>query len=118
MYRPRGAAPLAAALLCASALAAAGRPAAAAAPAPRPAPAAAAAAPAPAPTADEDPLPADDGGAPAAPSRGPLPMARWHTLETPHFHIHFYDDERALADHTAVIAERAYRLVTRYLNWR
>jgi hypothetical protein len=52
------------------------------------------------------------------PPPGPLPDVRWYTLETPHFHIHFYEDERPLAGRTAIIAERAYRLVTRYLNWR
>jgi Tol biopolymer transport system component len=52
------------------------------------------------------------------PPIGPLPDVRWFTLDTPHFHIHFYGDERPLADHTAIIAERAYRLITRYLNWQ
>jgi Tol biopolymer transport system component len=52
------------------------------------------------------------------PASGPLPDVRWFTLDTPHFHIHFYGDERPLADHTAIIAERAYRLITRYLNWQ
>jgi hypothetical protein len=51
------------------------------------------------------------------PPPGPLPSVNWLTLETPHFRIHFYEDERALAYHTAVIAERAFRLNTRYLNW-
>src|SRR4051812_17604394 len=49
---------------------------------------------------------------------GPLPTVRWYTLNTPHFHIHFYGEEGPLADHTAIIAERAYRLITRYLNWQ
>src|SRR5262245_35334966 len=52
------------------------------------------------------------------PAPGPRPDAHWLTLDTPHFHIHFYEDERDLAGHTAVIAERAYRLITRYLNWQ
>jgi WD40-like Beta Propeller Repeat len=63
------------------------------------------AAPEPTPVGEDPPL-------------GPLPDVRWYTLDTAHFHIHFYEDERALALHTAVIAERAYRLNTRYLNWR
>ncbi|HEX3695064.1 MAG TPA: hypothetical protein VH374_06700 [Polyangia bacterium] len=46
-----------------------------------------------------------------------LPVVHWHTLETPHFRIHYYDDEKPLADRAAPIAERAHRLVTRYLNW-
>src|SRR4051812_20951191 len=53
-----------------------------------------------------------------APPLGRLPQVRWYTLDTPHFHIHFYEDERAMASHTALIAERAYRLITRYLNWQ
>src|SRR5262249_21132906 len=48
---------------------------------------------------------------------GPLPDVRWYTLDTPHFHIHFYEDERALASHTAIVAERAFHVLTRYLNW-
>ena len=28
----------------------------------------------------------------------PLPHARWLTLETPHFELHFYPDERAFAE--------------------
>jgi Tol biopolymer transport system component len=43
---------------------------------------------------------------------------RWRTMETPHFRIHFYEDERRFADRAAPIAERAYRLITRYLNWQ
>ena len=46
-----------------------------------------------------------------------LPSARWLTLETPHFELHFYPEERAFAERSALVAERAYRLVTRYLNW-
>jgi Tol biopolymer transport system component len=52
------------------------------------------------------------------PPAGPAPDVRWYTLDTPHFHIHFYEDERSFAEHAAIIAERAYRLNTRYLNWR
>ena len=47
-----------------------------------------------------------------------LPSAHWLTLETPHFELHFYPEERAFAERSARVAERAYRLVTRYLNWR
>jgi Tol biopolymer transport system component len=48
----------------------------------------------------------------------PLPRAVWYTLETPHFEVHFYPDERALAERMARFAERAYRLNTRYFNWQ
>jgi hypothetical protein len=61
---------------------------------------------------------AEDDETEAEPVPGPRPDIRWHTLHTPHFHIHFYEDERPLAAHTAAIAERAYRLITRYLNWQ
>lgn len=54
-------------------------------------------------------------GSSAIPSKPPT--VRWRTLETPHFAIHYYEDERGLADRTALVAERAHRLVTRYLNW-
>ena len=47
----------------------------------------------------------------------PLPNARWLTLETPHFELHFYPDEQEFAIQSARVAERAYRLITRYLNW-
>mgnify|MGYP001140208550 CR=1 FL=1 len=47
----------------------------------------------------------------------PLPTARWLTLETPHFELHFYPEEREFAEKAAHVAERAYRLITRYLNW-
>ena len=47
-----------------------------------------------------------------------LPTARWLTLETPHFELHFYPEEREFAERSARAAERAYRLVTRYLNWQ
>ena len=46
-----------------------------------------------------------------------LPSARWLTLETPHFELHFYPEEREFAERSARAAERAYRLITRYLNW-
>jgi Tol biopolymer transport system component len=46
-----------------------------------------------------------------------LPSASWLTLETPHFELHFYPEEREFAERSAMVAERAYRLVTRYLNW-
>src|SRR5690348_14607909 len=47
-----------------------------------------------------------------------LPRADWYTLETPHFEIQFYASERAFAEKVAHFAERAYRLNTRYFNWR
>jgi Tol biopolymer transport system component len=52
------------------------------------------------------------------PPHAPLPRADWFTLQTPHFNIHFYAEERSFADRVAHFAERAYRLNTRYLNWR
>lgn len=56
------------------------------------------------------------------PAEGPpqarLPRATWYTLQTPHFEIHFYPDERAMAERLAHFAERAWRLNTRYFNWR
>ncbi len=51
------------------------------------------------------------------PPPGPAPDVRWYTLDTPHFHIHFYEDERLLAPHAAIISERAHLLLSRYLNW-
>jgi hypothetical protein len=54
---------------------------------------------------------------PDHPPTGPLPHVHWLTLDTPHFHIHYYEDERSYAEHAAIIAERAFRLNTRYLNW-
>jgi hypothetical protein len=59
----------------------------------------------------------DSGASPAAEAPGALPRVHWKTLFTPHFRIHFYDDERALADRAAQIAERAHGRITRYLNW-
>ncbi|HSY38918.1 MAG TPA: hypothetical protein VLA79_05300, partial [Polyangia bacterium] len=50
--------------------------------------------------------------------QAPLPQASWFTLQTPHFNIHFYRDESEFAERVAHFAERAWRLNTRYLNWR
>jgi hypothetical protein len=61
---------------------------------------------------------AADGDAGEPPVHGPVPRPRWFTLETPHFELHFYPEERAFAERAAHVAERAYRLITRYLNWR
>ncbi len=47
-----------------------------------------------------------------------LPRADWYTLQTPHFEIHFYAGEEAFAERVAHFAERAFRLNTRYFNWR
>ncbi|HEY6475745.1 MAG TPA: BamA/TamA family outer membrane protein [Polyangia bacterium] len=52
------------------------------------------------------------------PPAAPVPRADWFTLETPHFAIHFYSGEGEFAERVAHFAERAYRLNTRYLNWR
>ncbi|HVV52260.1 MAG TPA: hypothetical protein VHO06_21505 [Polyangia bacterium] len=53
-----------------------------------------------------------------APPAAPLPRGRWFTLQTPHFDIHFYGEEAAFAERVAHFAERAYRLNTRYLDWK
>jgi WD40-like Beta Propeller Repeat len=58
----------------------------------------------------------DEPGEP--PRQAPVPQANWFTLQTPHFNIHFYEEERSFAEQVAHFAERAYRLNTRYLNWR
>lgn len=68
--------------------------------------------------ADEPASPVTLEATPEHPPAGPPPDVRWYTLDTPHFHIHFYEDERSFAHHAAIIAERAYRLHTRYLNWK
>ncbi len=59
----------------------------------------------------------ESGLSPAAEAAGPLPFAHWRTMFTRHFRIHFYDEERALADRAALIAERAHLRLTQYLNW-
>jgi Tol biopolymer transport system component len=59
----------------------------------------------------------DNGTSPAEEAPGALPSVHWKTLFTPHFRIHFYDDERGVADRAAQIAERAHGKLTRYLNW-
>ena len=57
-------------------------------------------------------------GAGDPPVSGPVPRPSWLTLQTQHFELHFYPEERAFAERSAHVAERAYRLITRYLNWR
>jgi hypothetical protein len=59
----------------------------------------------------------DSGTTPAADAAGRLPLVHWRTLFTPHFRIHFYDEERAMAERAAHIAERAHLRLTSYLNW-
>ena len=54
----------------------------------------------------------------ASPPPGPRPTVHWLTLETPHFRLHYYQDEWEFAKRAAAVAERAFRLNTRYLNWR
>jgi hypothetical protein len=66
--------------------------------------------------ADSDDIPADEDVRTLP--QGPLPTARWLTLETPHFELHFYPEEQEFAVRTARVAERAYRLITHYLNWQ
>ena len=57
------------------------------------------------------------GEAAAGVSAIPRP-AHWRTIETVHFRIHFYEDERYLAERASVLAERAYASLTRYLAWQ
>jgi Tol biopolymer transport system component len=59
----------------------------------------------------------DSGTSPAEEAPGTLPLVHWRTMFTPHFRIHFYDEERPLADRAAWIAERAHLRLTHYLNW-
>ena len=66
-------------------------------------------------SAHADPI-IDEPGEPPPPAA--VPRADWFTLQTPHFNIHFYAEERPFAERVAHFAERAYRLNTRYLNWR
>ncbi len=56
----------------------------------------------------------------AVPSAGVAapPVPRWRTMVTPHFRIHYYDEEEAMARRAAFIAERAHGVLTRTLNWR
>ena len=50
-------------------------------------------------------------------ARRPLPVPTWSTLTTPHFRIHHYTGEEALAERAAVRGERAYQAISRYLGW-
>lgn len=43
------------------------------------------------------------------------PDLRMRTLETEHFHIHYYAGEEEVADRVGMLAERAYRRVTRLM---
>jgi hypothetical protein len=59
----------------------------------------------------------ENGVNPAAENAGTLPQVHWRTMFTRHFRIHFYDEDRPLADRAAMIAERAHYRLTHYLNW-
>ena len=59
----------------------------------------------------------ENGVNPAAENAGTLPLVHWRTMFTRHFRIHFYDEDRSLADRAAMIAERAHYRLTHYLNW-
>jgi len=59
----------------------------------------------------------ENGVSPAAENPGTLPLVHWRTMYTRHFRIHFYDEDRSLADRAAMIAERAHLRLTHYLNW-
>jgi len=45
------------------------------------------------------------------------PRLEWRTLETPHFQVHFYPAEEALARRTAGALERAHELLVPFLKW-
>jgi len=45
------------------------------------------------------------------------PALRWFTLETPHFQVHYYPGEEALAQRTAGALERSRELLLPYLPW-
>ncbi|MBI3776723.1 MAG: hypothetical protein HY273_14470 [Gammaproteobacteria bacterium] len=45
------------------------------------------------------------------------PALHWQTLHTKHFNIHFHDDEAALAQQVAVIAERAHERLQPFFAW-
>jgi hypothetical protein len=46
------------------------------------------------------------------------PALRWRTIETPNFHIHFAEQNRAQARMAAGAAERIYPTITSILDWR
>ncbi len=45
------------------------------------------------------------------------PALHWQTLHTAHFNIHFHDDEDALAQQVAVIAERVHEHLQPFFAW-
>ena len=45
------------------------------------------------------------------------PSLSWKTMHTPHFRIHFYEGEEALARETAVIAERVHERMSKFMDW-
>jgi hypothetical protein len=55
---------------------------------------------------------------PAAAGAQPYdPRLEWRTLETPHFRIHFYPPEEALARRAAGAFEKAHELLVPFLRW-
>lgn len=57
----------------------------------------------------------------AAPTRAGAqpydPRLEWRTLQTPHFRVHFYPAEEALARRTAGALEKAHDLLVPFLRW-
>ena len=45
------------------------------------------------------------------------PALRWQTLHTPHFNIHFHDDEDTLAQQVAALAERVHERLQPFFMW-
>jgi hypothetical protein len=52
------------------------------------------------------------------PARAIDPSRAWHTLETPHFRIHFHDGIENVARRAAAIAERVHAELARQYDWR
>jgi len=43
---------------------------------------------------------------------------RWHTIETPHFLVHYHDGLEALGQRTARVAEEAHAILSPLLDWQ
>jgi len=46
------------------------------------------------------------------------PRYRWHSLDTPHFSIHFHQGEAELASELALVAEEVHALLVPKLDWK
>ncbi|HCP44421.1 MAG TPA: hypothetical protein DIU15_00065, partial [Deltaproteobacteria bacterium] len=46
------------------------------------------------------------------------PRYRWHTLDTPHFSIHFHQGEAEVAAEMAIVAEEVHALLAPKLQWK